>query len=317
MNTDRLTILRDNLERRYERLVAADGNHVDRMLVSLWQHLQRDPITQGILASLLEDKQAEVIADNTLDAPLQNRPPHDDVTDLAVQCHLWKLVAADPDRAHQNVANLVHHYYYCSASGEREHDNIKAHLAGRVIDHVIERLSDQSLLFGTLVRYRVRSEVYNRSGLQALYDNGSGEAEKRLKSDLYLYLHDQGIDFVIEPEIDNSTLDVLATPCGDKKVVEVKVFDDGNRTKAKVAQGVIQTRGYARQHGVSRAYYVTYSMSQKHLVFEAPTVLPHLYEIRFSDSVVYALVVNIATPTESVSKRKPEEVLVTQADMGM
>ena len=63
----------------------------------------------------------------------------------------------------------------------------------------MSRSDDRRTVLGLLLKYKHHVEWFRRDDLRAKLEANTQKGEKILACDLYAYLHDQGLDFSIEP----------------------------------------------------------------------------------------------------------------------
>lgn len=134
-------------------------------------------------------------------------------------------------------------------------------------EYVDEKLDDQRAMLALLMRYKHRSEWFHREQLwkYARIDRG---AEKALALDLYSYLYDQGIDFMIEPSSITGEIDLIAAQhTQEPLLLDAKVFDGGGRGKSYLRKGFNQIYTYTQQYNESFGYLVIYKICEKDLLF--------------------------------------------------
>jgi hypothetical protein len=91
-------------------------------------------------------------------------------------------------------------------------------------EYVDEQLDDQRAMLALVIRYKHRSEWFNRDYLWRL-SQAKGRGEKGLAIDLYSYLYDQGIDFTIEPSSIKGEIDLIAAQnTNDPLLLDAKIF---------------------------------------------------------------------------------------------
>ena len=76
-----------------------------------------------------------------------------------------------------------------------------------------------------LKKYKHRCGWFHRSELLVKCQTKTRKGEESLAYDLYAYLHDQGIQFHIEPQSDSGRIDMISAQIGnDRLVAEAKIF---------------------------------------------------------------------------------------------
>lgn len=149
-----------------------------------------------------------------------------------------------------------------------------------VTDYLEGTQNSDDLVLATMVRYKQRSEWFERERLyeMAQLDKGplvegsteshhlpKGQVEERLKRDFHRYLFDQGLEFNIEavsPK-DGGKTDILSAklPDGRRLVVEAKVYDGKDRDKSWVKSGIKQAASYADEWSEPHAYLLVYNVT--------------------------------------------------------
>ena len=91
------------------------------------------------------------------------------------------------------------------------------------------------------------------------------KGEKNLALDLYEFLHDQGIDFHIEPHSTSGIPDFVADQVGkDRVIADTKLFwPERSKGKSYIISGFNQAYTYACDYNEPCAYLVIYKMCQE------------------------------------------------------
>ena len=91
--------------------------------------------------------------------------------------------------------------------------------------------------------------------------------------DLYEYLHDQGIDFHIEPHSTSGIPDFVADQVGKERVIaDTKLFwPERSKGKSYIISGFNQAYIYACDYNEPCAYLVIYKMCHEGLNFLVPS----------------------------------------------
>ena len=104
-------------------------------------------------------------------------------------------------------------------------------------------IDDQQAILYFLRRYKHRSEWFHADRLrQAVMDQTRRKARRSLALDLYEYLHDQGIDFHIEPQSASGIPDFVADQVGKERVIaDTKLFwPERSKGKSYIISGFNQ-----------------------------------------------------------------------------
>jgi hypothetical protein len=328
MNADHLTMLRDAVIIRCNRLREIDDELIfTRMLVRFWQFLKGNQIIWSELQELLKSESAistaKMICQQHSSEAIDEHFAKDERQHLETMANVLRIVAETDSSSLQPVFyNVCYGFFSANSTATCEH--FKTQVIQSLADYLCERLSQQQAIFGTLLRYKWRSEFYNRDELSKIAEDTNtnakaDEVEKRLKGDLNRYLHDQGIDFIIDPKLERGMIDYFVQANAAEKLVliEGKVHDGGGRNKAKVIQGIDQAYEYAKQYQYPRVYYVVYNTAERELRFA-------LNEEKISNAIqpisapgvrIFALVVDVCMHGTPVSKRQQNPNDITEQDI--
>jgi len=309
---------------------------LSRRLLRLWSYLNSNQLLKSLVDDLLKSDETVVLAIHLLDQTrvedaLYRLTTATERTHAEVACNLLKLLDREKATIGDKLNSLSERVFY-DPSTNNHYNSFKAEVVQSLCDYLGEKLAEQQAVFGTLLRYKWRSEFYNRQELADIAakapehpdadDEGKTSLdplEQRLKSDLNRYLHDQGIDFIIDPKLDRSMIDYLIQQdsTGRPILVEGKVYDGNRRNKSKVAQGVKQSYGYAKDYQSQCIYYVVYNTAERGIRFALPqkSISNAIQPIEVRGVTIYAMVVDIFLHDKGMSKRKQDYVDITDEDL--
>jgi hypothetical protein len=334
MNEEQLSRLRGRLERRKIRLAEAGTRFFEPALRRFYDFLTTDPFLAPIVAELRANNAGLRAADAanaeaSTPAPGGYPPP-------PLTCGRVESINNDTDYAAYSY-NLLHgvfteswdlgticlRMYDADEAGKFRYDYSLFHreVIVPLCQHLDERLDEQQAILGLLVRYKKRCEWFNRQELlktardeQARRgdEKKRSEVEKVLKEDLYRYLHDQGLEFAIEPPSDRGEIDLIVDQAGgDRKYLEGKVFDNENRNANYIVKGFGQLLHYLRQYNAARGYLLVYKTCEQQLVIEGAEQLGTVPFVRCEGKNVFILVVDIGEYGKPVSQRSYQPVRIT------
>jgi len=154
-----------------------------------------------------------------------------------------------------------------------------------------------------LVRFKLKSEWFEKDDLFNLYSRDTTKGESILDNALRAYLFDQGIDFPFsKPSSPSGEVDIL--PVIEQKPIplEIKVFDGDGRSRSYIRQGFKQAFSYAKDYGEPSAYLVIFNVSQYDLMFKlSSSDTPQRLVI--GDKTIYVFVINLYPHDKPASKR--------------
>lgn len=166
--------------------------------------------------------------------------------------------------------------------------------------------SDQNIaVFALLRRYKHRTEWFNRDRLNDFAIKDDGAKEHRMAGDLYSYLFDNGMEFIIQPTSPSGEVDFLAAQKNSphKLLLEAKVFDGTGRHRQHVISGVKQIIHYANDYHEPASFLIIFNVCDKSLIFPGAYTPEGLTEMAINNTVVYILVIDICLHEKTASKR--------------
>ncbi len=172
-------------------------------------------------------------------------------------------------------------------------------------DYIDERIDDQQAILYFVRKYKHRCEWFHRERLHGIAANETGKTEKLLAIDLYEYLHDQGIDFSIEPKSASGQPDLVTEQVGDNKVVaDAKVFwAERSKGKQYIISGFNQVYTYLRDYNEPFGYLVIFKMCQEDLKFMMPPTTAMFPSLCHNNKTIFFVVVDICEYDSTASKR--------------
>jgi hypothetical protein len=171
---------------------------------------------------------------------------------------------------------------------------------------------------GILQKYKHRTEWFNKEKLNSIATIDSSKTEDSLKSNLYKYLFDKGVELFIEPSSPSGEIDFIGSQKNTKEklLVEGKVFDGANRGKNYIIKGIFQLLTYIKENNEMEGYLVIYSITPKILSFKfnsVPNIFPYC---NLDNKRIYFVIVDIYLYETTASKRgKQEFIEITDSDL--
>lgn len=115
-------------------------------------------------------------------------------------------------------------------------------------EYVDEQIDSRIGTFGLLVKYKQRSEWFHAERLRLLASgSGKRKGERALAEDLYCYLLDEGVDFVVEPVSRSGEADLVLRD-GERRQLVV----DAKHIRATATPSDIRSKLAAGFHQVAR-----------------------------------------------------------------
>lgn len=172
-----------------------------------------------------------------------------------------------------------------------------------------EGIDDQRAMLNLLLRYKHRCEWFHRSRLWDMTQEEPRRAEKQLALDLYEYLHNQGIDFTIEPSSLTGEIDLIAAQGSDDPLLaDTKIFDADSRGKIYIRKGFNQIYTYTQQYNEPFGYLIIFKKVETELRFALSTS-GNIPMVIHNHKSIFLITIDIFPNPKSVSQRHPLEAV--------
>jgi hypothetical protein len=307
--------------------------HFEHLLGCFLAFLRSEPLLQGAVDELLrenpeaEKKATQIRTERVLALRRRDQQPHPAAPttteeEAAIGYHILTYLKGHPHDLSDVGFNLI-------GGSAQVVETIWQCVIQPLCDVLDEMLDAKTLFLGLLLRYKQRSEWFNREELLRIVDEeehaatarktSTGKAtkaqvERALKLEAFRYLHDQGITFTHEVTSPSGDIDiVLALSAGSKVYIEAKVFDNEGRKKDKIEQGFRQTLQYLNDHNTSSGYYLIYRTCEESLNFPADGTLQEIPYITHAGKTVYIVQLDIHRRESSASKAKGAHIEILRS----
>ena len=283
------------------------------MLLRVFFHFfDNSPILSGVRDELLA-RVVEQDVPATVDRILKGQTVYGstEAESAAMGYYLLKKIAEEPDK--DLVLNVALHYH----AGGNAHEcleKVRDVFLEPFYEYVDEHLDDQQAILYFLRRYKHRCEWFHAERLRQAVRYDTHKGEKTLALDLYEYLHDQGIDFHIEPHSTLGIPDFVADQIGKERVIaDTKLFwPESSKGKSYIISGFNQAYIYACDYNEPCAYLVIFKMCHEGLNFLVPSTQASFPSMTVNNKTIFFIVVDIFEYRTSASKRGPLKSIDTQ-----
>jgi hypothetical protein len=295
--------IRDKLQKRVRRLYSAEYQHFPILLRVFFHFFDDSPILSGVRDELMaRTVQKDVSA--KLDQLLEGEAVYGstEAESAAIGYHVLKKIAAEPER--DLVLNIA---LNLSGNSEECLETARAVFLEPFYEYIDEHLDDQQAILYFLRRYKHRCEWFHGVRLRQAVANETQKGEKVLALDLYEYLHDQGIDFHVEPQSSSGIPDFVADQVGqDRVIADTKLFwPERSKGKSYIISGFHQAYVYACDFNEACAYLVIYKMCGEALTFLVPATKSWFPSLTVNNKTIFFVVVDIFEHGAPASKRGP------------
>ena len=298
--------LRYKLQKRVRRLNSTNYQQFPLLLRAFFHYLDNSPLLAGVRDELLvraaKHKALESV-ERILNGEMLFGESEDEAA--AMGYFFLKRHAEDPQK---NSVALFGKVYRVSSSKFDDHlDRMREVFLEPFYEYVDEHIDDQQAILYFLRRYKHRCEWFLADRLRKLLEADTQKGEKALAFDLYEYLHEQGIDFHIEPTSASGIADFVAEQVGDDRVVaDAKIFwPEKSKGKTYLISGFHQAYTYARDYNEPCAYLVIYKMCKEDLNFLVPATTSMFPCLSLNNKTIFFVVVDICEHGVPASKRGP------------
>ncbi len=311
MDTQYLQSLRYKLQKRVRRLNSVQGRLFHFALRQFWGFLQDHGILLGIIEDLQRrhgaaESKAEVIVEDrqalAFDSELES---------VAVSCFLLKRCV---DSDNQSIESKVGVVYPC----REPLDAFRDLFVEPFYEYLDEHIDDQRAILALLRRYKQKCEWFQRERLYGAWEDDTKHGERNLALHLYEYLHEQGLDFVIEPSSISGEADLVgAQKTDDPLIADAKIFNpDRGHGKNYIARGFCQIYTYTRDYNEPFGYLIIYNTSDRDLRLTLAKQEQSTPCVVHNGKTIFLLTIDICPHQVPASKRGDlKTVEITEDDL--
>ena len=318
MDSEYIQQIRYKLQKRLKRLNTAGYTSLHYVLVQVWGFLQGNEVTKGILDDLEcrsaneESVADEIFKEKTLIGTTESE--HNSICYWVVK-KCVSIQSSDNERVIGSV--LLHGAGDTGAHLEAFRETYLEPL----FDYIDEHIDDKRVVLVLLKKFKHRCEWFHRESLFEKFKDETGQGERNLAKRLYEYLHDQGVQFHIEPESVAGRIDLISTQTGkDRLVADAKLFNpDRKQDRGYIIKAFRQVYDYAKEYNETFGYLVIFKTGETDLSIPTANQESSVPFITHNNKTIFLLVIDIFEYAESASKRgklntheiKPEEFVAT------
>ena len=318
MDLEFIQALRYKLQRRVRRLNSTDYQLFHFSLKQFWGFLQKSIVIVGIIEDLkarfpAQDKKVEpMFSGNRGDGGLlwSDEDEHAAASIFIIE----KCVKSDNQMVEVNIG----HKYSHKSNYNEILESFKDNFLETAYDYIDEKLDDQRLLLGLLRKYKQKCEWFQRDYLYDRCIQHTEIGEKILANHLYEFLHDQGIQFSIEPQSVSGEADLVSIQSGEEAIVaDAKIFwPEKSKNISYLCKGFNQVYLYTADYNEPFGYLVVFNMSGKDLRFSLENYSLNFPFIVHNAKTIYFITIDLFPYETSASKRgKAESYIISEADL--
>lgn len=310
MNRDYVQGIRYKLQKRARRLNSTNYPFFHSGLRLFWRFLHDTPLLAGVLQGLArQDASIEASAQEAI----QGKPLIFDEEE-AHAAFAYFILKACAETDNQDIEQSVEYVYTHKLENSLEH--YKSAFLEPIYEYLDEHLDDQRATLALLRRYKHKCEWFQRDFLYQLWESDTRRGEKRLAMHLYEYLHDQGLDFAIEPRSASGEADlVMAQQTSDPLIADAKIFaPERGKAKDYICASFNQVYTYTLDFNEPFGYLIIFKASPDDLKIELAQSEQGTPFLAHNNKTIFFLVVDIFPHETSASKRGTLRAVEVRAD---
>jgi hypothetical protein len=304
MDSEYIQFVRYKLQKRLKRLNTASQESFRGALIQTWTFLQDNEITKGILDDL-ERRVPTAKADaERVTAENIGMVGETELENDAICYWVVKLCATIPfsKRSAEEHGNLVLDQLVNLSSFL---ETFRQEYVEPLFDYIDEQIDDKRTTLVLLKKFKYHCEWFHRAEMFERFKDDTGKGESVLANRLYQYLHDQGIQFQIEPQSASGRIDLISAQSGkDRLVADAKLFNpERGQDRGYIIKGFRQIYDYTRDFNESFGYLVIFKTCEQDLAIPTQNQESSIPLITHNNKTVFLVVIDIYDYPESASKR--------------
>ena len=268
----------------------------------LWDFLQGHSTFEGILQDLeRRGVQFEANAQSVLDG--QAWLAESELEAAAIGRFVIGRCAESEDGSKEIT---IAHGYPSAGSGHQDAAELyTTYFVEPLYEYIDEQLDDQRAILALLNRYKQKCEWFRRGHLYEKWKADTRRGEHNLARDLYEYLHDQGLEFHIEPMSASGEVDIIsAQESDDPLLADAKIFNpERSLGKEYLAKGVGQIYRYTVDYNKPFGYLIIYKTCADDLRLALTNQTAAVPFLIHNNKTIFLVVIDIYPHEKSASKR--------------
>lgn len=315
MNSEYIQNLRYKLQKRYRRLNSAEYNVFHFSLKQFWGFLKSYPILAGILEDMEHryapgQHEAERIVDNREGLLFEDEIENAGTSYFVIK----KCIESDDQMKAVDIGSLY------SNQGEYNEliDVFRSIFVEPFYEYIDEQLDEQRAILALLRRYKQKCEWFQRNSLFQLWQGDTIRGERLLSLHLYEYLHDQGLDFLIEPSSASGEVDLIAAQkTQDPLIADAKIFNpDKGKGKDYIAKGFNQIYLYTLDYNEAFGYLIVFKTCEEDLRLALSNQTQSTPFVAHNNKTIFFVTIDIFPHETPASKRGHlKTVEITEEDL--
>ena len=312
MDKEYIQNVRYKLQKRVRRVNSSEYQVFHYVLKQFWGFLHDQPLFLGIMQEL--SLKADRVADDVEKIfSGRNAIVFDSEEDNAAAAYLVIKRCVESDKGDIEI-KIAHNY-----SNESKHNDaleaFKDIFVEPFYEYLDENLDDSGFILSLLRRYKHKCEWFLRNLLYSTWEKDTRKGEKLLALHLYEYLHDQGVEFSIEPSSASGEADLVSAQNTDEPLIaDAKIFNpEKGKGKDYIAKGFRQIYTYTLDYNEPMGFLIIFKTCEEDLKLPFANQAQMTPFVQHNNKTIFFLVVDVYPYEKSASKRgKLEFVELTE-----
>jgi len=303
MDSNYVQNLRYKLQKRVRKLNSSGFRTFHSALVRFWGFLDSQVIFHGVLDYLANCSQdAESDADKVLKG--EALVSDSEIEEAALAYHVLNRCRLEE---RNDIEFQIGHKYGPGGKHDEALEHFRDVFVEPLYEYIDEQLDDQRAILALLRKYKQKCEWFQRERLLDLYNEAkeNRKGEKVLSSHLYEYLHDQGLEFSIEPTSVSGEADLVATQnTDDPLIADVKIFDPKKSKEVPyIVKGFHQVYQYTLDFNEPFGYLVIFKTCREDLAISVTKQEQAIPFVVHNNKTIFILVIDLFAHEKSASQR--------------
>lgn len=306
MDKDYLQALRYKLQKRIRKLNSCNQNVYQLYLKQLFSFLTENKIIAGILNELESLSNSEHITQEveSIEKEYSHKISIESEKEYASMCYSILKQCSGSDKPPLNAVSIGH-----KLSNKKERSEcleaFNEYFLEPFYEYIDENIDETGAILSLLRKYKERCEWFRRENLYSMWNDDTKNGEKLLAKDMYEYLHDQGLDFFIEPSSASGEIDMISSQQGENRLlVDAKIFNpDKSKTTTYISHGFHQIYQYTLDFNQSIGYLVIFKTCEHDLKFALSDGVSSIPFTTYNNKTIFFITIDIYPYEKSASKR--------------
>jgi hypothetical protein len=315
MNAGYIQNLRYKLQKRVRRLNSiANYEMFHASIKQFWGFTKENPVLMGIIDDLeRRSPESEEYANRIINES-EGFSCNTELENAAISYFVIRKCAESDDiNIEVSIGNI-----YTSGDYREMIEGFRDYFLEPFYEYLDEQLDDQRAILSLLRRYKHKCEWFQREQLYKLWEQNTARGEKLLALHLFEYLHDQGLDFTIEPSSASGEVDLIADQKSeDPLIADTKIFNPASKKgKEYIVKGFNQIYLYTVDYDEPFGYLIIYKTSDKDLRFTLADQEQLTPFVVHNNKTIFVVIIDIYPHATSASKRGTlSPVEITENDL--